>query len=703
MIDSAVALCWVGVQGLLAFGIGRLALLAFGQPRWTTVAERMVCQVAAGLATLGFLGIVVWGIGPSGRWLIFAASLAGAFLGVVSLTELTTFRPRWPRRLTPLEIFRHVVRPSACITPAEKCFPPKEPSRRTKQLRLRRVGPKGLSGLLPRPQKRESVNPPAEDPRSFGPGGQFNWTIQAANFLGMVFAIVALVCAPAPTVDSRAVEHYLAKIHAWHSGQNFWVQMVNGLTPLPGVADGLFLCGYTLAGTVGPNLLQWWLGIVFAWAAGELVAALAGWKTAALARAIVLAFPAVNRQMFTPLPELATGCWCTLAALTLRKSSAEKDRSWLPFFAFFALAGCFSHPLGAAYLAIVLVANYLATSDSFTEADSLRRVYRFAVRVAAIGAVAALGWFWWPAFVGPFGPLSVAEYETDKLPVRLRGWELFTLVLPGTGPLHETPPNSCCTYRCDWSLPVVVDELGLAVPAMLPAIFWYGVLPPKRLVLIGGGFLAIFVITTNFGADYVLPVVLLLVAGIAWVWQNRTGRYPLVDAGVDLLALFLVATQIFWPAKELAERLPVVLGTESSAQYLARRDPAGPIAEILTIWPAKQVKVLSTAPNAYLPGEIVDERAFRKSTTYDDRIRTTEELLALLRGNGITHILLAEPLTPGDRPELPLKKILRTNTSPESEASIIRLADLIRKHHCGHRWRYELFYIEPNRADEPDN
>lgn len=693
MLDSILLIGWVPAFGLVALGFGQIAWWLVREPKCDRPAERVIAQLAVGFLVIATITILAWVIAPGGRPVLWGTGLVGAILGLGSLLELSGFFIRFyaakafskDPALSGAGICEKSVGRYHRRTVGKDKPTPTFPRMTFHRLILRLLGGRGW------PVRGKEW--PGAISRQ-GRGNPPEWVILGARFLALAFALAGLFCALAPITDFRAGQSFVAKLRAWQIGESLWITFGRGEAGGPSLADALFLWMNAVAGPSGPNLAQWWLGILLAWTAGELVGFWAGRRAGYVARAVVLAFPAVNYQMFTPLPELATAFWCTVAAWGLEKALAGQDSRWALLSAVFGIAACLTHPLGAIWLAVALSAVIIRWIDKSKGMASLRHFCRLPAWGLVIGSLGAIVWFW----TVPAGDWVMAKWE------RANSLEQGSLVRDHSWPLSlqlsdvfsaqtsRTPP--CCRLEPNRPASHFVDELGLLFPVMLPAILWYGVIPRKRLLLVAGAIALAFLVAVGWGASWIVPAVPLFTLGIMRVWQTRTEKYPLVDTAVHALGLLLLGGQLVWPAGEVAERYRVILGLESRSEYLARREPVGVVAEILSVWPAGGVKVLSTVPEAaLLPGQIVDEENFRRQTRYNELAKTADEFVLLLRSWGITHVLLAEPLAVAGSDQSSLGLFLPPAGSPAGETPLVPLADFVRKRACGHMWRYRLFYL----------
>jgi len=170
--------------------------------------------------------------------------------------------------------------------------------------------------------------------------------------------------------------------------------------------------------------------------------------------------------------------------------------------------------------------------------------------------------------------------------------------------------------------------------------------PPRRVLILGGlgyAFLALC-LTQRQSMRFVLTALGPLSVAVAWLacqwWERRSvpGR-----ALVGLLALVLGFESALAVARA-RHGLPVVLGVESAEAYLSRREPTFAVGRWVDGNLPPEARIVGQDHRGfYIPRAYTMELAHRRRTGLGEVGESAMEIVASLRREGFTHLLLCPP------------------------------------------------------------
>jgi hypothetical protein len=475
--------------------------------------------------------------------------------------------------------------------------------------------------------------------RSDDVGPCFRWCgIDAALVLLLAVTLLgSLLTALAPVTDGDALCYHLQvpKVFLARGAVCFEPDLHETVYPL--VTELLYAIALAFRGPVACRLLSWVLGVVFASGVTALARPYMGAR-AWWAGVVALLAPAVSNGMSAPLNDVALAAFGTAAIAGWTRFCEE------PSFRRAALAGILAGlALGVKYPALVL-AGLLAPAMLGTalrkEAPgrAIRSSIVFAVVVLVVGGPWYLRAYWYtgnpvyPFFRQFFGGAGLDEVlDPVKRPLAVNVPSLLTAL----GPLTLEPD------RFD----SFAHQFGPVFLLFLPALLLER--PPRRLlgiVLLGFAFLTLC-LTQRQSMRFVLIAVGPMAVGVAWVahlwWQRRMlpGR---ILVGALVLVLGFEASLAVARARH---GLPVVVGREDSADYLARREPTFQVGCWVAANLPETARIIGQDHRGYyLPRPYTMELAHRRRTGLGRSAESATMIVARLKQAGFTHLLLCPPV-----------------------------------------------------------
>ena len=514
-------------------------------------------------------------------------------------------------------------------------------------------------------------------PRRDGVGLAFD------GLLGLTL-LGTLLTSLAPVTDGDALCYHLQvpKVFLARQAAVFEPDLHETIYPL--VTEALYAVGLGLRGPVACRLIQWLLGLAFAANVAALARPVLG-DRARWAGTIALLVPAVSNGMGAPLNDVALAAFGNAA---IHGWVRWRDRpSWRSASLAGALMGL---AIGVKYPALVLggllgigflagrrttlaagpsasplspgvrggaspvgTEAVLPFGDRPTRPDPLpgregaggwplRSNLAHAILFGLVALVVGGGWYLrayvhtgnpvYPFFRQVFGGSGIDEVlDPIKRPMAVTAWNLLTAL----GPLTLQPG------RFD----SFSHQFGPAFLLFLPALPWMR--PPRRVVgvvALGYAFL-ILCLTQRQSMRFVLIAVGPMAVGVAWLassWRDRRGPAGRVLVGMLLLGLAFEASLSLARARH---GLGVVLGRESTASFLARREPTFAVGRWMAAHlPAESRIVGQDHRGFYLPRAYSMELAHRRRTGLGTHGESAEGVVEALKGAGFTHVLLCPPV-----------------------------------------------------------
>ncbi len=455
---------------------------------------------------------------------------------------------------------------------------------------------------------------------------------------GLALAIVTfcLVTALAPPTAGDALCYHLElpKQFLRERGLFFSPEQENCTYPL--LAEMWFLWGLALDSGVAAQLVHAGLGVLWALAAVVLATPLLSRGWAWLVGLFVLAVPGVSNQMTAPLNDLAAALFCTLALAAWRRALAVDQPHW------FALAGLM---LGAAcgikYLALLFGLAWLVTAGlAYASQPQRRPLLRQGLAIVCGLTLAVSGtWYaraWWhrgnpvyPFFssasttLRPSLPKTKRPLALQPDSMALSAWLLTMEPQRFGGRGHQWGPWPLMV------LPVLVlcrrlrGLPGLLGLAALYALGWYLLRQNLR---------------------FLLPILPLLATAAVWLWIELL-RFP---TGPRWIITGLLTGALLWGGVisgwRTRDTWAVALGWEAREAFLRRTEPTYAAAELAnSMWSgAPQMRLLSQDYRSYyFACPVTREVVYRHRTRYHDQVRQGSDLVAQLRRDGFTHLLVA--------------------------------------------------------------
>jgi hypothetical protein len=413
-------------------------------------------------------------------------------------------------------------------------------------------------------------------------------------------------------------------------------------TVYPLLTELLYAVGLSYRGPVACRLIQWCLGLVFAANVTALARPAVGGR-ARWAGTIALLVPAVSNGMGAPLNDVALAAY-GLAAL-------HAWVRWLdrPTVGSAILSGVLAGlALGVKYPALIWVGLLgLALLGS----SLWRRSAHRAVGAGGLGSLCAfaaaallVGGIWYGrAYYYTGNPVYPFFRHTFK------GSGIDDVLDPTKRPMTVTAGNLLLAPALMTLQPDRFDsfahQFGPAFLMFLPGLILWR--PPRRvtgLVALGWLFLTLC-LTRRQSMRFVLIAVGPAALGVAWVAVEAVRRRSPAARGLVAALTGLLLFQSAIALGHARHGLPVVFGLESAHAYLARREPTFLIGRwIGANLPAGARLIGQDHRGFYLPRPYAMELAHRRRTGLGSGGETAEAIVARLRAEGFSHLLLCPPV-----------------------------------------------------------
>jgi hypothetical protein len=636
MVDSFLAAGTLCVIWLAAFGLGQACLAWFPRNQGVPFLEQLLWPTGLGFL-IGTLVIGLLGtLGIASKLVVSLGTLGAAAFGLVSLAWMLS---------------------EALVVKCRKAelSPP---------VWRGGVAQDHFADFVPRPGAQSGLELPAADvPRgihclmslkeigrwlaqSVGPG--LPRGLKQVIALGAVeTAASSFFMALAPPTAEEAVTYHLAWIRSWQLAERIrlvpWWWGEKG----PGLADVVFFWGLQIGDLCQPALLTWGFGLVLAAATAVFASCWTGREWGRIAGAVVLLIPVVHSRMGIPSPEVISAAWGGLALAAVVRGVCERQARWFLIASLFA-GGCALVLPSGIFVAVGVVAG-LAYSliRKFPKSQLLPVGGIGGVVVACIMIVLMQAGFRANFLAQGAKQTSVQYSELNPAEAEL--------VLRTLG--DEVPPDGTASNRPGWAVyhhwgrnrpdqGVIgqhFQDLGLLFPAVLPAILWYGI--PKGLGWWFAGGAVSWVIIGKFWSGssselFLLPILATLIVS---VWRQRTSDSPRWDRLVDILLLGILTTYLFVAVHRSAKFWPVAVGWEPREAFLDRFEPTWKAAELLGLWPAGNVRLLTNETRrGYFPCPVIGEEEFCSESLSTLLEQSPEQLLKFVRQHQVTHLLIRE-------------------------------------------------------------
>jgi hypothetical protein len=477
-----------------------------------------------------------------------------------------------------------------------------------------------------------------------------------------VALVGTLLTALAPVTDGDALCYHLQvpKVFLASGSLGFDPDLHETVYPL--LTELLYAVALAVRGPVACRLVQWLFGVAFAMNVAALARPVLG-DRARWAATVALLVPAVSNGMGAPLNDVALTAFGNAALVAwMRWMDRPTGRAA-------ALAGVLAGlAMGVKYPAIVLT-GLIAVAMTIRAVPSLAaRVawprprghvgddgqghadvarpsptmpYRAPILFLAVAAMIGGVWYAraytytgnpvYPFFRHVFGGSGLDEVlDPIKRPLPATPWNLATALVPMT--LQPARFDS------------VSHQLGPLFLLVLPALLWERA--PTRvwgIVVIGYAFLTLC-LTQRQSMRFVLIAVGPLAMGVAWVaarWWDRRGL------PARLMAVLLVGCLGFEAMIAVGRArhgLDVVLGRESASDYLSRREPTYRVGRWIDGHLPPTARLVGQDHRGfYIPRGYTMELAHRRRTGLGHGGGPPETIVAALRSEGFTHLLLCPP------------------------------------------------------------
>ncbi len=448
-----------------------------------------------------------------------------------------------------------------------------------------------------------------------------------------VVLLGTLLTALAPVTDGDALCYHLQVPKEFLASGSLGFDPDLHETVYPLLTELLYAMALALRGPVACRLVQWLFGVALALNVVALARPLLG-DRARWAATVALLVPAVSNGMGAPLNDVALAAFGN-AALVAWSRWTER-----PSLRAAALAGVLAgFALGVKYPALVLT-GLIATAMVLPPTNrprSLRHATIFGTVALLVGGAwyartyAYTGNPVYPFFRHVFGGSGLDEVlDPIKRAMVATPWNLVTAIVPMT--LQPSRFDS------------VSHQFGPLFLLVLPALLWERA--PRRvwaLVAIGYAFLTLC-LTQRQSMRFVLIAAGPMAVGVAWVastWWDRRGF-----AARSLLVLLIgcLGFEAAIAVGRARHGINVVLGRESADAFLARREPTYRVGRWIDENLPSSARIVGQDHRGfYIPRAYTMELAHRRRTGLGARGESAEAVVASLRREGFSHVLLCPP------------------------------------------------------------
>jgi hypothetical protein len=460
--------------------------------------------------------------------------------------------------------------------------------------------------------------------------------------LGLVLVGTALT-AVTPVTDGDALCYHLQvpKVFLMHGSVGFAPDLHETVYPL--VTEMLYAVALEFRGPVACRGIQWVLGLVFAANVTALARPVLK-RRAWWAGAIALAVPAVSNGMSAPLNDVSLAAFGTAAIFAwVRLHERPSGKAAI-------LAGLLAGlAIGVKYPALVLWALLapaiaLRVIDRRLPGDAAPRPQWLALAgLYSVTALAAGGWWYLRAYVHTGNP--VYPFFRDVF----GGAGLAEVLAPGKRPLPVTSLNLLSALVPLSLQPDRFDsfshQFGPVFLLFLPAVFLYRA-PRRVLILVGLAYAFLVICLTQRQSMRFLLIALgpmsIGVAYVASIWSHRRTVPARLLIAVLVVIMGVEASLAVARSRHV---LTVLLGRESAAEFLARREPTFTVGQ----WAGHNLPIDARLIGQdhrgfYIPRDYTMERAHRRRTGVGSMGETPNEIVAKLCESGFTHVMFCPPV-----------------------------------------------------------
>ena len=463
-----------------------------------------------------------------------------------------------------------------------------------------------------------------------------------AGLLAVVVCATAL-CSMRPVTDGDALCYHLQapKFFLMHGAVGYAPDLHETIYPL--VTEMLYTVALECRGPAACRGVQWVLGLVFAAGVTALARPILG-PRAWWAGVIALLVPAISNGMSAPLNDVALAAFGTSALLAWNRLH---DR---PSPRAATLAGVMSGlAIGVKYPALVLVAilflgilarRFVGPVDRVERRRWLGLACTYAAVLVLVG-----GCWHLRAYVHtgnpvyPFFKQAFAGQGLDEVldPIKRPLAVTFGNMLGALGPLTLEPD------RFD----SFSHQFGPIFLLFLPALLIERA-PRRVLILVGVAYLFLMICMTQRQSMRFLLLALgpfaIGSAYLADAWSRR-GTWPArLCLGLMFVVLGAESALALVRARGSAGYL---LGRESAAGYLARVEPTYRVGSWAGAHLPRAARVIGQDHRGfYIPRDYTMELAHRRRTGIGTAGESARQVVARLREEGFTHLLLCPPEDP---------------------------------------------------------
>ena len=460
--------------------------------------------------------------------------------------------------------------------------------------------------------------------------------------LGLVLLGTALT-AVTPVTDGDALCYHLQvpKVFLMHGEVEFAPDLHETVYPL--VTEMLYAVALEFRGPVACRGIQWVLGLVFAANVTALARPILG-RRAWWAGAIAVSVPAVSNGMSAPLNDVALAAFGTAAIFAwVRLHERPSGKAAI-------LAGLLAGlAIGVKYPALVLCA-LLAPAIAVRVMD--RRLpckpapkprWLALAGLYSVTALAAGGWWYlrayvhtgnpvYPFFRDVFGGAGLAEVlAASKRPLPVTSFNLLSALVP-----LSLQPDRFDSFS---------HQFGPVFLLFLPAIFLYRA-PRRVLILVGLAYAFLVICLTQRQSMRFLLIALgpmsIGVAYLASIWCHRRTVPARLLIAVLVVVLGLEASLAVARSRHV---LTVLLGRESAAEFLARREPTFTVGQWAALNLPGDARLIGQDHRGfYIPRDYTMERAHRRRTGLGSQGESPNEIVAKLCESGFTHVMFCPPV-----------------------------------------------------------
>lgn len=445
----------------------------------------------------------------------------------------------------------------------------------------------------------------------------------------------------APVMDGDALCYHLQvpKVFLMEGATTYEPDLHETVYPL--ATEMLYLIALAFRGPIACRCLQWTLGLAMAANVTALARPSLG-RRAWWAGAGALLVPAVTNGMSAPLNDVALAAFGTAAlASWMRLYEAPGRKAALVAGAFAGLA------IGVKYPALVLAAMLaagLVVRPLVARKGSPLRGWTDGLTLASyfVPALIAAGCAWYlrayiatgnpvhPFFRSVFGAGLDEVLDPIKRPLPVTAWNLLTSLAPLTLEPHRFDSFA--------------HQFGPIFLLFLPALLLERA--PRRvlgLVMFGYVFLMLCM-TQRQSMRFLLIAVGPLSIGVAWLASTWLDRRTIPARALAFALLAVLGMESCVAMARAGRAAGAVLGAETAAQYLARREPTYRVGRWIDAHLPPAAHVIGQDHRGfYIPREYTMELAHRRRTDLGGNGETDREIVAALLHEGYTHLMMCPP------------------------------------------------------------